>query len=474
MMRLLVTAASSVGLILFVALVATRLVRSRRRGLSVRMQIFLALASIVLAFALGLGLLVVDRVEARAKNLALAAAADEARAVAAILQSELDRSGASFATLAADLGHWQVGRSASPVGQMGLELLRPDGTLVFPRDGTSRAREPGAVFVDAKVGSKDRPSGIVRVVKPTIVVEEMLADFAPTVLAISLLLGAAAAVAAAWIGRAIAEPIEALSDFGERVASGQPTAVPARAAGREVARLVRSIDAMRRELEGRPFVETFAADLSHELKNPVAAIRASAEVLQEGALHEPEQAEKFVRRIREATERIERLLAELLRLAQLEAQGAGDLEQLDLVTLVREAVQALPGGQPSEGPAGERRVEIVAEKEPLVRGHRMWISRAISNLAENALIHSRAGSKVQITIGVSRQKAIVRVENEGGVAAHVQKNLFRRFVTTRGDKGGTGLGLAIVRAVAEAHSGQVELVSAGPPRVSFELRLPVA
>jgi signal transduction histidine kinase len=107
----------------------------------------------------------------------------------------------------------------------------------------------------------------------------MLADFAPTVLVISLVLGTAAAAAAAYIGRTIAAPIEALSVYSKRVSMGERPNLPTEVAGREVARLVTAIHTMRERLEGRPFVETFAADLSHELKNPVAAIRASAEVL---------------------------------------------------------------------------------------------------------------------------------------------------------------------------------------------------
>jgi two-component system sensor histidine kinase CreC len=134
----------------------------------------------------------------------------------------------------------------------------------------------------------------VRVVKPTVAMRNLLADFAPTVLVISLVLGTAAALAAAWIGRAIAAPIEALSVFGERVSLGERRGAPPIAFGREVTRLTRAIDSMRRDLEGRPFVETFASDLSHELKNPVAAIRASAEVLEESALEEPIEARRFV------------------------------------------------------------------------------------------------------------------------------------------------------------------------------------
>ena len=78
MTRLVIVAAAAIGLILFVAFIVSRLLRTRTRGMSIRMQVFLALAVIVGAFAFGLGLMVIDRVEARAVRLATQAAHDEA------------------------------------------------------------------------------------------------------------------------------------------------------------------------------------------------------------------------------------------------------------------------------------------------------------------------------------------------------------------------------------------------------------
>jgi signal transduction histidine kinase len=464
MTRLVVVAAASVGLILLIAFIVARLVRSRSRGLSVRMQVFLALASIVGAFAFGLGLMVLDRVEARAVRLALAAAHDESRAVAAIFQSELARSGRSLPDTARDLERWLPGASTSAIDTIGVELLDPSSRLLFPAGGESRAQEPGAVFVDTPLVVEGRAVGTVRVVKPTIVVQALLADFAPTVLVISLLLGAVAAVAAAWIGSTIAAPIEALSGYAERVAAGERSALPQRVAGREVARLVGALDAMQRQLEGRPFVETFAADLSHELKNPVAAIRASAEVLEDGALDEPEQARRFVARIREAADRIERLLAELLALASVETAGPATRERVELGPLLERELEALP--------VGRERVTLSVVGRPRVRGDATWLGRAAANLLDNALLHSEPGSAVRVSLSTSPREVTLRVTSAGRIAPHVRSVLFRRFVTTRGDKGGTGLGLAIVRAVAEAHGGRVVLSAEGPPEVTFELSLP--
>ena len=461
MTRLIIVAAAAIGLILFVAFVVSRLLRTRTRGMSVRMQVFIALGVIVGAFAFGLGLMVIDRIEARAVRIATQAAEDEAAAIAGIIEGEMDRTGTSIEQIAARLGH-ERRRGAD----LRLELLDGDGRVLFPAGKASARGETGTVSVDVPISVRGLDVGAVRVVKPTVVMLKLLEDFAPTVLVISLVLGAAAAIAAMWIGRAIALPIERLTEFSERVSAGDPRAVPPAPFGREVTRLARSLDSMRRQLEGRPFVETFAADLSHELKNPVAAIRASAEVLEESALEEPEAARRFVGRIRESTARIERLLGDLLSLARIEARGVEGAEAVELSRLAQSLLDAL--GESAD------RVGIAADGDTRVRGDRSWLGRALANLIDNALVHGESKSKVVVRISREGSLVVVRVRSSGSIPKHVQGRVFRRFVTTRADKGGSGLGLAIVRAVAEAHGGSVELSDAGPPEVEFALFLPPA
>jgi signal transduction histidine kinase len=231
-----------------------------------------------------------------------------------------------------------------------------------------------------------------------------------------------------------------------------------------VKRLTRAIDSMRRELEGRPFLETFAADLSHELKNPVAAVRASAEVLEEGALAEPEEARRFVARIREATARIETLLGEILSLARIEARGVEESSEVDMGALARAAIEAAKDRGAT--------VELRVDPDAIVRGQSNWLSRAIDNLIDNAIVHGDPNGPSRIIVERDGERVAVRVLNPGTVPKHVRTNLFRRFVTTRAAGGGTGLGLAIVRAVAEAHGGKAELLRPGPPEVEFRLTLP--
>lgn len=459
MTRLIVVSAAAIGLILFVAFVVSRLLRTRTRGMSIRMQVFLALAVIVGTFAFGLGVMVIDRIEARAVHLATQAAEDEAAAIAGILAGELDRTSGELRVVAERL-ELEKQRGAD----LRMRVLDAHGRVVFSPDIQKYEGPPGVVAVDAPIVVRGESRGSVRVVKPTVVMKNLLADMAPTVLVISLVLGAAAALAAAWIGRAIAAPIEALGAFSERVSSGERSAAPPPAFGREVMRLSRSLDSMRRELEGRPFVETFAADLSHELKNPVAAIRASAEVLDEGALEDPEAARRFLSRILEATRRIERLLSELLSLARIEARGAEAFEPVELGALLKKILDGL--GE------GAHRIDPRLGGEVRVRGDSRWLMRAVSNLLENALAHSASDTRITVSLQRVGENGTLSVENVGQIPAHVRERLFRRFVTTRAGQGGTGLGLAIVRAVVEAHGGRIELVSAGPEMVHFRLSLP--
>jgi signal transduction histidine kinase len=189
-------------------------------------------------------------------------------------------------------------------------------------------------------------------------------------------------------------------------------------------------------------------------------------VLEEGALAEPEEARRFVARIREATARIEALLGEILALARIEARGVEESSEVDVAALVRAASEA----------AQDRgaKVEVTADTGAIVRGQSNWLARAIDNLIDNALVHGESASGSRIVVRREGSKVLVLVGNRGAVPKHVRTTLFRRFVTTRAAGGGTGLGLAIVRAVAEAHGGKAELLRPGPPEVEFRLTLPAA
>ncbi|MET0410440.1 MAG: hypothetical protein ABW217_04050, partial [Polyangiaceae bacterium] len=181
--RLVVVALGAIGLMLFVAFVTARLVRARTRGVSIRMQVFLALAAIVGAFAFGLGIMVIDRIEARAVRLATQAAEDEASVIAAIIESELSRKGTDFSAVA---GRFQEPKMRG--AGLRLELVDGKGTVVFPPK-SEKEDDTVMVSVEVPVATEAGRVGTVRVKKPTVVMSNLLTDFAPTVLVISLVLG---------------------------------------------------------------------------------------------------------------------------------------------------------------------------------------------------------------------------------------------------------------------------------------------
>src|SRR3954465_7887358 len=142
MLRLVIVAAAAIGGILFVPFIASRLARSRRAGLSIRLQVFLALAAVVGAFAGGLGIMVMDRVQARAVRFANQAAADEARSIANILSGQLERGGPQLAELAAELRQNNERRRSTTSGK----LLAAPGNVLSHRPLSKGDGPPGEEF----------------------------------------------------------------------------------------------------------------------------------------------------------------------------------------------------------------------------------------------------------------------------------------------------------------------------------------
>src|SRR5215208_2713124 len=132
--------------------------------MSIRMQVFLALAVVVGAFAFGLGIMVIDRIEARAVRLATQAAEDEAAAIAGILAGDIDRTGVDVEAIAV-----QLEQERARGADLRLELLDEAGRVLFPQGARSARGEAGTVSVDAPIVARGQRAGAVRVVKPTVV-----------------------------------------------------------------------------------------------------------------------------------------------------------------------------------------------------------------------------------------------------------------------------------------------------------------
>lgn len=456
---------ASLLLSLFAAFLLWRLLRSVRRGLSIRMQVFMAMATVSGVFAAMLGLMAVQRLELRAARLL----ADVSREEAALLASVIALSGQTPHALSHIPALHKLAE-LSP-GGLRIEVVDPSGQLLL----ASGPELPQRPIEQALLRGPDgEVHGAVRVARESLGFRQILREVASRAALLTLLLVLGTASAAALIGRTIATPIERLTQAASRIAQGERQAVLPPPFGREVRTLTQAVESMRRELEGRHLAEKLAADLSHELKNPVAAIAAAAEVLADGALDEPETARRFVARIGEAAQRLQGIVNNLLMLTRLQARGIAH-EPVDLAALLRKSLEA------HAAQATRRRVHLRSElpAELIVKGDEPWLRRAIDNLIDNAISFAESTSEqpADVTIALyddpEPRSVHLEVRNQGaGIAPTIRSRLFQRFVTTRRDNGGSGLGLAIVAAVAEQHGGRVEVVSPGPPETCFRLTLP--
>ncbi len=296
----------------------------------------------------------------------------------------------------------------------------------------------------------------------------ILRTFAPRTALLLALLGSAVALSALVLGRAVASPLEDLTRYAEKVARGDRSPVLPPPVGREVRRLTDAFEQMRRSLQDRHHIEQFVADLSHELKNPVSAIRAATEVLLDGAADDPAAAPRFIARIDEASKRLEVLLQDLLALARLEAHGIpARAEEVALEQVVKQAVAAHADSLEA------KHVKVALNLQPVrLHGDDAWLRRAVDNLLSNAIRYSPEGGTVEVSLTAAEHDAILVVRDHGpGVDPRYRERLFERFFTDRSHPDGTGLGLSIVLSVAEHHGGNVQLLDVEGPGACFEVRL---
>jgi two-component system OmpR family sensor kinase len=214
----------------------------------------------------------------------------------------------------------------------------------------------------------------------------------------------------------------------------------------------------------------FIADASHELRTPLASIRGYAELFRMGATREPEDVEKSMRRIEEEAARMGVLVEDLLTLARLDEVRETEHTRVDLAALARDAVDD------ARATAPERDIGLSAEPAD-VSGDADQLRQVLANLLRNALVHTPAGSPVEVSVARQDGEVALRVRDHGpGLPTDDADALFERFWRAEGGrergKGGAGLGLAIVAAIVDAHAGQVGAGNAPDGGAVFTVRLP--
>jgi signal transduction histidine kinase len=225
----------------------------------------------------------------------------------------------------------------------------------------------------------------------------------------------------------------------------------------------RRLDAVRRD---------FVANASHELKTPVASIRAAAETLRDGAIDDPPAARKFTEQLERDADRLARIVSDLLDLSRLEA-GSERVERVALDALAAETAERLRDAAEAAGVG----LDLQADGVPEIAGSARDLSLLVSNLVDNAIRYTAPGGRIFVEVVAEPDIVVVRVRDTGaGIPQRDLPRIFERFYRVdrarSRDTGGTGLGLAIVKHVAENHGGTVTVSSELNVGSTFEVRLP--
>lgn len=297
-----------------------------------------------------------------------------------------------------------------------------------------------------------------------------------------LLVMAASALLSLFLARTIVTPLRQLARAAVRVRQGREREVevprlPQRSD--EIGLLARAVSDMTGALRQRiDAVDSFAADVAHEIKNPLASLRSAIDTMPR--VEDPALRAELTQIAAHDVRRIDRLVTEIAAASRVDAEiSRATLEKVDLAELFANLIRS----REDRGMNGGRRLELdVADGARLrVMGVPGQLERVAENLIDNAVSFSPESGVVRVTIRQTGRHVVTEVCDEGpGIAPERREDVFRRFHSDRpeGESFGnhSGLGLAIGRAIAEAHDGSLtaEARPDGAPGACLRLAIPVA
>jgi two-component system, OmpR family, sensor histidine kinase CreC len=312
------------------------------------------------------------------------------------------------------------------------------------------------MYVAAPVLQDGKIIGVLTVAKPLNTIQDFIDRAERKVVVSGMLLLVLSALVGVIVTAWMVYNIRRLRQYAQSVQAGQNLAVP-NVPG-ELGDLAQAMQSMRQRLEGREYIENYVRALTHELKSPMAAIRASGELLQDD-LPATDRAQ-FAGQVVAQTGRVQRLVDRMLELTKLEQRTSSHdrlhtASNVNLSDCAQHAVDAL------QAQIAMKNIAVTISKSNAVLSvDADLVTLAISNLLENAIDFSTPGNAIEVTCS---ERSIVVQDHAGGVPDYALARLGERFFSTprpNGERSGSGLGLAIVRQIMALHGGQLLLSNA--------------
>jgi two-component system, OmpR family, sensor histidine kinase ChvG len=285
-----------------------------------------------------------------------------------------------------------------------------------------------------------------------------------------------------FLARTIVRPLRRLALAAHRVRLGRSREVnvprlPSRSD--EIGLLARAVSDMSQSLRHRiDNIEAFAADVTHELKNPLASLRSAVDGLDR--VDDPELRDKLRRIVREDVARLDRLIGDISEAARTDAELArATFERVDLGPLIEQLVHSWE----TRRETGDARLAFARPRREsaAVMGKPDRLARAINAIIDNAVSFSPPGGLVEIAVVRVGDEVRIRIDDEGpGVPPEAREAIFNRFHSVRpeGENFGrhSGLGLAIAQAIVNGHDGEINVQDRddAPSGARFTIRLPAA
>ncbi len=375
-----------------------------------------------------------------------------------------------------------VGASLFPGQRFGLERLlqsalgdvrlERDRLVTFTFTPPGDNRELLAAAQPVRLANGTEPFGWLIVAKPVTALREQLLTLLGR-LALALAAGLAlAGILFWWLSRRLTEPVRALTRATEHVAAGRyDVEIPAGRGSDEISVLTDRFRGMVEKLsETERLKRSFLMSVTHELRTPLTAIRGHVEALREGVVSDPEQVAGSLEIIAIETDRLERLVGDVLDLAKLQAHRfTVRREEVDMNRVIEQAYGAFAEE------ARRREIDYSVEAgdlAPVIVSDGDRVLQVISNLLSNAFRWTPDGGHIELTLEASNGSVEVEIVDSGpGIPAEHRERIFQAFISNDAD--GTGLGLPIARELAVALGGRIELDSSPGSGSRFRLVLPV-
>jgi len=335
-------------------------------------------------------------------------------------------------------------------GQYGARSTRSN-----PADETSTV-----MYVAAPIRDGDKLIGVLSVANPNASIQPFIEKSQKNIVTQGSILLAGSFLIGIMVTFWFTRSLDRLGRYAKAVSAGERAELPD--LGRnEMGDLGNALDTMRKQLDGKQYVEQYVQTLTHEMKSPLAAIRGASEILEENP---PESDRvKFLGNIKNQSMRLSEMIDKMLALASVEyRQNDIERKSVNLSGICRQLMESLEQGASKK--IGEKKIVLQHEGlnvEAIIQGDAFLLTQALQNLLDNAIDFSPEHGVIKLSLTSDQSHYLIHIQDDGeGIPDYAASRLFERFYSLpRPDTGqrSSGLGLSFVKEVALAHKGEISL-----------------